>query len=60
MYFAKKMTMNKRITLFLILFFTVLSCSMLKAQFQRHDSPTPAIDQLLKKIDAVLQKEHMP
>jgi CubicO group peptidase (beta-lactamase class C family) len=53
------MTMNKRITLFLILFFAV-SCGMLKAEVQHHDSPTPAIDQLLKKIDTVLQKEHMP
>jgi CubicO group peptidase (beta-lactamase class C family) len=33
---------------------------MLKAQFQHADSPTPVIDQLLKKIDSVLQKEHMP
>lgn len=38
----------------------VLSCGMLKAQRQHDDSPTPAIDQLLKKIDTVLQKEHMP
>lgn len=54
------MTMDKRITLFLILFFTVLSCSILKAQFQHADSQTPAIGQLLKNIDRVLQKEHMP
>ncbi|HWV71655.1 MAG TPA: serine hydrolase domain-containing protein [Pseudosphingobacterium sp.] len=52
--------MDKRITLFLILFFTVLSCSILKAQFQHADSQTPAIGQLLKNIDRVLQKEHMP
>jgi len=38
----------------------LLSCSMLKAQLQHDDSPTSEIDQLLKKIDTVLQKEHMP
>ncbi|MGO1243940.1 serine hydrolase [Sphingobacterium sp. JB170] len=52
--------MNKPITFFSTIFFLVLSCSMVKAQFQSDDSPTPAIEQLLKKIDSVLQKEHMP
>jgi len=33
---------------------------MVKAQLQHDDFPTPAIDQLLKKIDSVMQKEHMP
>ncbi|WP_028295725.1 serine hydrolase domain-containing protein [Olivibacter sitiensis] len=33
---------------------------MVKAQVQHDDSLTPAIDQLLKKIDTVLQKERMP
>ncbi|SEL31404.1 serine hydrolase domain-containing protein [Parapedobacter koreensis] len=52
--------MNKHIRSFLILFFTALLCNRTNAQLQHDDSPTPEIDQLLKKIDAVLQKEHIP
>lgn len=50
-----------RITSFSILFFMAsLLCNMANAHRQYDDSPTPEIDQLLKKIDTVLQKEHMP
>ena len=52
--------MNKRITSFFILSLMTLLCHMVNAQPQHDDSPTPAIDQLLKKIDTVLQKERMP
>lgn len=38
----------------------VLLCNMANAQLQHDDSSAPAIEQLLKKIDTVLQKEHMP
>lgn len=38
----------------------VLLCHMVNAQREHDDSPTSEIDQLLKKIDTVLQKEHMP
>ncbi len=61
MYFDKKTTaMNKRITSFSVLIFTVLLCNMVMAQLQSDDFPTPAINQLLKKIDSVRQKEHLP
>ncbi|GAA4780769.1 hypothetical protein GCM10023231_04910 [Olivibacter ginsenosidimutans] len=52
--------MNKYITLFLTLFFTVLLCNLVNAQPQHGNSPTTEIGQLLKKIDTVLQKEHIP
>ncbi|WP_134087905.1 serine hydrolase [Olivibacter sp. XZL3] len=52
--------MNKYITLFLIFFFTTLLCNRTNAELQHDDSPTSAIDQLLKKIDNVMQKEHIP
>lgn len=38
----------------------VLLCNVVNAQLQHDDSRILAIDQLLKKIDRVLQKEHMP
>ncbi|MFC6102110.1 serine hydrolase domain-containing protein [Olivibacter domesticus] len=52
--------MNKRKTSFLTLFFMVLLCNMVNAQRQHESSPIAEIDQLLKKIDTVLQKEHIP
>ncbi|GGH04621.1 hypothetical protein GCM10007415_46170 [Parapedobacter pyrenivorans] len=52
--------MNKHITSFLILFFTALLCNTTNAQLQHDDSPIAEIGQLLKKIDTVLQKEHLP
>lgn len=52
--------MNKHITSILILVFMVLLCNMVNAQLQHDDSSAPAIEQLFKKIDTVLQKEHMP
>lgn len=52
--------MKKRISSISTLFFLVLLCNMVKAQLQPDHSPTPAIDHLLKKIDSVMQKEHMP
>jgi CubicO group peptidase (beta-lactamase class C family) len=38
----------------------VLSCNMVEAQLKYDHSPTPVIDHLLKKIDSVMLKEHMP
>lgn len=52
--------MNKHITSVLILLLTALLCDIANAQLQHNDSPTSAIDQLLRKIDTVLQKEHIP
>jgi CubicO group peptidase (beta-lactamase class C family) len=52
--------MKKRISSILILFFIVLSCNMVEAQLKYDHSPTPVIDHLLKKIDSVMLKEHMP
>ena len=52
--------MNKQTLPFLILFFTTLVANKTFAQPQFNDSPISETDQLLREIDTVLQKEHIP
>lgn len=52
--------MDKPVKLFLTMFCILLSRDMVSAQLQGDDSRTPAINKLVKKIDSVLQKEHIP
>ena len=52
--------MNKLRTPILILFFTALLCNNAGAQLPLKDSSSWEIDELLKKIDTVLQREHIP
>jgi len=52
--------MKKSLNLFLLLIFTVFIYQIGKSQQAINNSPKPEIDQLLKKIDSILKKEHMP
>lgn len=52
--------MKKSLKTYLLLLLAAFQCYMGKAQQSISYSPKPEIDQLLKKIDTVLKKEHMP
>jgi len=56
----KSEEMKNLVKLFLSLIIAALMGRMANAQQQYSDSPTSEIDLLLKKIDTILKKEHMP
>lgn len=58
--YQKSKTMKKLLKLFLPLIITVLICHLANAQQQYSDPQTSDMGQLLKKIDTILKKEHMP